>query len=118
MSDAYYMTDMDVWVLSTEYGLPIIVFNPNGLKGFTATDIEWLKTGGTMNDEYYFVRSMTGSKMNIVYPYHLITPTFRLSALKELYAVIQQSIVEKSISTWSLEEMLRRTEFRIILPTK
>lgn len=118
MSDAYYMTDMDVWVLSTEYALPIIMFNPNGLKGFVATDIEWLKMGGNMNDEYYFVRSMTGSRMNIVYPYHLITPTFRLSVLKELYTLIQRSIAEKSISTWSLDEMLRRTEFRIVLHPK
>jgi hypothetical protein len=111
MSDTYYMTDMDVWVLSTEYGLPIILFNPNGLKGFVTSDIEWLKVGGNMNDEYHFVRSMTGSKVNIVYPYHLITPAFRLSSLKELYTIIQKSITDKSISTWPLIEMLRRTEF-------
>jgi len=114
MSDAYYMTDMDIWVLSTEYALPIIVFNPNGLKGFVSSEVEWLKTGGNLNDEYHFVRSMTGSKMNIVYPYHLITPAFRLSSLKELYAAIQKSMADKSVSTWSIDEMLRRTEFRAV----
>ena len=113
MSDTYYMTDMDVWVLSTEYALPIILFNPNGLKGFVSSDVEWLKAGGNMNDEYHFVRSMIGSKMNMVYPYHLVTPTFRLSTLKELYAVVQKSIQDNLTSTWSLDEMLRRTEFRV-----
>ena len=112
MSDNYYITDMDVWVLATEYELPIVLFNPNGLKGFVMSDVEWLKVGGNMNDEYYFVRSMTGSKVNLVYPYHLITPTFRLSSLKELYAIVQKSVADKSIYTWSLEEMLRKTEFR------
>ena len=113
MSDTYYMTDIDVWVLSTEYALPIIVFNPNGLKGFVSSDVEWLKVGGNMNDEYHFIRSMIGSKMNVVYPYHLVTPTFRLSALKELYAIVQKSIQDNLTSTWSLDEMLRRTEFRV-----
>jgi len=109
MSDTYFMTDMDVWVLATEYVLPIVLFNPNGLKGFVRKNVNWLKMGG--GEDYYFVRSNIGSVANKVYPYHLILPATKLSGLKEFYAQVLESMKHRTESTWSLKTMMESTVF-------
>jgi hypothetical protein len=111
VSEGYHMTDLDAWVLCSEYGLPVILFNPNGLKGFVSKDVKWLKLGGNTGDDYYFVRSNIGSVANKVYAYHMILPTFKIAKLKEFSSVYQTSLSENTIHTWKLEEMLKRTLF-------
>ena len=110
MSDRYYISDLDIWALANEYDLPIILFNSNKLKGFVK-DIEWLKLGGDIRENYYFIRSNIGSIANKVYEYNLIVPTFKLSELKEFYSLFQESLRDKTMNTRSLEEMLLKTLF-------
>jgi len=111
MSDTYYMSDMDGWVLATEYALPIIVFNANGLKGFVQKDLKWLKLSGDLDESFWFIRSTIGSMPNKVYSYHLITGTYGLSDLKEFYDMVKESIRTKQMETRSLEQFLRETKF-------
>jgi hypothetical protein len=73
--------------LAQTYELPVILFNPNGLKGF-AKDIQWIKCGGKVADKYYFIRSTIDSIPNKISHYHLVQPTFALRDMREFYTMI------------------------------
>lgn len=107
MSDDYYMTDMDIWALATEFKLPIIVFNPNGLKGFTEKSaIQWIKMGGKSSDAYYFIRSNIGSQANHIYEYNLISAHLKLEQTKEFQDKYTEAVANKLPNVYSVDEML------------
>jgi hypothetical protein len=113
-SEDYYISDMDIWVIAQTYQLPVILFSPNGLKGF-AIKLEWLKCSGRPTDKYSFVRStIRMDKPNSVSGYHLIQPTFALSELREFYTISTQAILngnpEYSRNIQSIEETLDNIE--------
>lgn len=117
MSDSYHITDMDIWVIANEYNLPIIVFNPNGLKGFfpkntnagpTNIRAQWIKMGGGKDDSYHFIRSKIGSYANHVYEYNIIVPEIKLSKTKEFVDVVMESEKLKQINTCGLETALQK----------
>jgi hypothetical protein len=90
LSDGYYMSDMDVWVVSDALQLPIVVFNTNGIKGYGKT--EWIKMGGELNEKHFFIRSTITTDANRISNYHLIQPAFKLDKLRVLNGMIMQSI--------------------------
>jgi len=118
MSDGYYLSDMDIWVLANEYNLPIVVFNANGLKGFFAksgessTDVhsQWIKMGGGKSDKYHFIRSKIrvakGSYANHVYEYNLIVPAVALSETKEFEQMVLESVRGGRLNTAPLNDAL------------
>jgi hypothetical protein len=122
MSDGYYLTDMDIWVIANEYNLPIVVFNANGLKGFFAKindksgasniNTQWIKMGGDKGDKYHFIRSKIrvaiGSFANHIYEYHLIVPEVKLSETREFEDMVLESVREDRLNTAKLEEVLER----------
>ena len=122
MSDGYYLTDIDIWVLANEYNLPIVVFNANGLKGFFAkindtsgpvtVNAQWIKMGGDKDDKYHFIRSKIrvakGSFANHIYEYHLIVPEVRLSETREFEGMVVDSVRGDRLNTAKLEEVLER----------
>lgn len=96
-SEKYTLSDLDIWVLASTYGLPIIMFNPNGLKGYTFSGsgnkkITWIKMGGKLNDAFFFIRSLLDSTINKVSAYNLISPTCKLSEVGEFNDVIGMAI--------------------------
>lgn len=112
-SEEYYISDMDIWVMAQTYQLPVILFSPNGLKGFPLK-LEWLKCSGRPTDKYSFVRSMIRmDKPNSVSGYHLLQPTFALSELREFYAISTQALhgnPEYSRNIQTIEETLNNME--------
>ena len=105
---------MDLWALATESKLPIILFNPNGLKGFfPKPDVQWLRLSNTQNAQtkYHFVRSNIGSYPNKIYEYHLIVPAIRLSDTKEFEGKVVESTTKKFANTYGLEEALSKIAF-------
>jgi hypothetical protein len=121
MSDGYYLSDMDIWVLANEYNLPIVVFNANGLKGFfaksggeTGTDLhsQWIKMGGGKADKYHFIRSKTrvakGSYANHVYEYNLIVPAVAIGETKEFEQMVLESARGDRLNTMPLNDALSR----------
>jgi hypothetical protein len=94
-ADTYNLTDLDIWVLAKHYKLPIIVFNPNGLKGFGAKEIQWLKMYGDLESEFFFVRSNIASQANKVYEYNLVVPKLRLNMLRDGFQTMVQKTVEE-----------------------
>jgi hypothetical protein len=113
MSDNYYLSDMDFWVLATEYKLPIIMFNPNGFKGFFAkTDVQWIKMcTGQQSAKYHFIRSNVGSYANQIYKYNLIVPAVKLENTKEFEAKVVESAKAGAPNTYGLVEALSKIAF-------
>jgi len=118
ISDGYYLSDMDIWVLANEYNLPIVVFNANGLKGFFAksgestTDVhsQWIKMGGGKADKYHFIRSKIrvakGSYANHVYEYNLIVPAVALGETREFEQMVLESVRGGRLNTAPLNDAL------------
>ena len=111
-SEDYYVSDLDIWVLSQTQQLPVILFNPNGLKGF-AKDIYWIKCGGNTRSKYFFVRSTIDSTLNKISHYHLVRPALALSETREFYAIVSGAIqgnAEYERNIHSIEQTLDRIE--------
>lgn len=109
VSDDYYLSDIDYWVIADQHKLPIILFNPNSLKGFfPKTDVKWLKLGGNMSADFHFVRSNVGSFATHIYEYNLIVPAMSLKKLKEFETEVEESLRDKTYNTHSLEYTLSR----------
>ena len=57
MSDQYYLTDLDVWVLCDFYKLPVLLVSDTNLESL-GLNVPWLVLGGNKHaDVYYCVRS-------------------------------------------------------------
>jgi hypothetical protein len=119
ISEGYFLTDMDIWVLANEYNLPIVVFNAHGLKGFFSkkngdnddeSDIHkhWIKMGGDRVDNYHFIRSKIRVTKggNHIYEYNLIVPDVRLGQVREFEAMVVESVQYERLNTTPLEEAL------------
>jgi hypothetical protein len=108
----YNLTDLDIWVLAKDYRLPIIVFNPNGLKGFGAKEIQWVKMYGDLESEFFFVRSNIASQANKVYEYNLVTPKLRLNMLRDGFqTMVHKTVEEGGVNVESLETRLEKIVF-------
>jgi hypothetical protein len=59
VSDEYFLTDFDYWVLaSSKLNLPIVLFTATKLH-MTEGNLKWLLLGGERGDTFYFLRSPT-----------------------------------------------------------
>ena len=111
-SEDYYLSDLDIWVLAQTHQLPVILFNPNGLKGF-AKDIYWIKCSGNPRSKYFFIRSTIDSTVNKISQYHLVRPALALSETREFYAIVSSSIqgnAEYARNIHTIEQTLGRIE--------
>jgi hypothetical protein len=82
LSDAYYITDMDWWILSRVSQMPLFLFSSTTLK-YLETGINWLVLyKGAMNAKYYYVRSPVDVGLNRPPAYHVVDGQFALSELK------------------------------------
>jgi len=108
----YNLTDLDIWVLAKHYHLPIIIFNPNGLKGFGVKEIQWVKLYGDLESEFFFVRSNIASQANKVYEYNLVTPKLRLNMLRDGFqTMVHKTVEEGGVNVESLETRLEKIVF-------
>ena len=101
-SEGYYVSDLDIWVLSNMLSLPIILFASTSLKSLFYDKIEWLMMGGNpQKDVYYFIRSPT--KITDM-EYQLILPGVKLTAphMNRFYSIYQSMAITTAGSSSSL----------------
>ena len=92
-SEGYYVSDLDIWVLSNVLSLPIILFASTSLKSLFYDKIDWLMMGGNpQKDVYYFIRSPT--KITDM-EYQLILPGVKLTAphMNRFYSIYQSMAI-------------------------
>ena len=67
MSEGYYLTNLDIWLLASSYKLPIILFHQKKLKHLidaidhSGTFTNWLRLSDNKTPYYYFIRVPTES---------------------------------------------------------
>jgi hypothetical protein len=101
MTDVYYITLLDLWVLAIAYKLPIIIFHQDKLRGLF-NSVNWLiLSEGT---KYFFIRVPTGkdSPSNYLPKYNIVKPTIDATAPK-MVELIKNAEID---STKSLLEYL------------
>ena len=85
MSDEYFLTDFDYWVLaSSKLNLPIVFFSATKLHMLEG-NMKWLLMGGDRGDAFYFIRSPTEylRRETRGYPaYQYISQPMKLNELK------------------------------------
>jgi hypothetical protein len=83
MSDSYYITDLDWWVLSSTVKIPLILFSSTSLK-YLSNTVSWMRLGssGKSDEKYYFVRSPLEYSVNTPTSYHLLSEAIALSDLR------------------------------------
>lgn len=79
ISEGYYLTNLDIWVLADSLKLPIVLFSSGKLKNLVDS-INWLILGGKPTDKYYFLRA--NNPINQISDFHMITPTLKFSEIK------------------------------------
>ena len=81
MSEEYFLSDLDIWMLASAIPLPIMLFSPANLKSLMLP-VKWVILGGDRTtDRYYYIRSPSvynGSEPE----YHLVKSPYLLRDLK------------------------------------
>jgi len=80
-SEVYFLTNLDLWILSAHFSLPIILFHQKKLKNLM-NHINWLKLSdpaSNVKQEYFFIRVSTEPDIpgNYLPQYNLIKPSFK-----------------------------------------
>jgi len=93
-SDAYYLSNIDYWVLATSMKLPIILFSTKpSIKHLI--DVSWLRLGENENlGVYYFIRAPTENDdiRNVIYSYNMISHPFALDDLGDFRSVYEKKL--------------------------
>ena len=80
MSDEYYLTSLDIWALSSQLKLPILLFSTGKLKNLNS-NVNWIVLGGNREEDKYFcIRSP--AENGEVPEYHLISPLYNLHQMR------------------------------------
>jgi hypothetical protein len=83
LSEGYYLTDLDIWVLAQELSLPILLFTSTTLKNLLES-VSWLLLGRNQkSDKYYFLRAYANLKPDEYHDYHIMNKAVRLSELRQ-----------------------------------
>ena len=90
-SENYYITNLDIWILSKMTNTPICLFASTHLKGFV-TNIDWVLLNLNYKERYYFIRSPIMSEMNQIPKYHLITGAYKFSELGDFGNIVQNAL--------------------------
>jgi hypothetical protein len=145
-SEEYYITDLDLWVLAKDAQIPLVLFSSTKLKQLSLTN-DWILLGGNVesftrvtdsksatfdsqsklvtdshirlpsNGNLYFIRTPAQIIIDTPPEYHLISPSYPLSELKEFREIMEEAINESSKPDHSnqniqtLESYLRKTAF-------
>jgi hypothetical protein len=86
MSEEYYITNMDIWIIASYFNLPIMLFSNKPLTNL-GLSVQWVILGGKRKlDSYYCIRSPANSAL--LPDFHLITPACKLTDLKGFESMI------------------------------
>jgi hypothetical protein len=92
LSDDYYLTDLDIWLICEELNLPVILFTSKTVKGLGG--INWLYLSSIdddFNNDLHFIRTSSINPSNTPVPYSLITPAFKCDEIRGNQGILLKS---------------------------
>jgi hypothetical protein len=104
LSEEYFLTNFDIWALSSKFNIPILLFSTGNLTNLNL-NVNWVILGGNRNvDSYFCIRSST--EKGVIPQYHLINPSYKLNQLKGFQGMIDNiDYIENNLSFESYLEM-------------
>lgn len=96
-SDSYFLTDLDIWMLSDKLKLPIVLFSSTKLNNLIDT-IDWLVMSVDLSQPFYFIRSPQNLKPESKSGYQLIVPPVLMSEVKEFSSLLQNKLLKNKES--------------------
>jgi hypothetical protein len=99
-SEVYFLTNLDLWILSTHFSLPIILFHQKKLKNLI-NHVNWLKLSdpaSNVKQEYFFIRVPTEPDIpgNYLPQYNVIKPSFKTNS-KEIQQLFENGKPDSQI---------------------
>ena len=99
-SEVYFLTNLDLWILSIHFSLPIILFHQKKLKNLI-NHVNWLKLSdpaSNVKQEYFFIRVPTEPDIpgNYLPQYNLIKPSFKTNS-KEIQQLFENGKPDSQI---------------------
>jgi hypothetical protein len=85
VSEAYFMTNLDIWICANSLKLPIVLFSAVRLKSFEGLD-NWIRLYTPEKaSSFYFIRASTetDSPGNYLPQYNIVTPELRIKIPNE-----------------------------------
>jgi hypothetical protein len=82
MSDDYYLSDLDIWIICEELKLPVILFTSGNIKSIR---LKWLYMSPVVEDfqgKLHFIRTPSNNPSNLPLSYTLITPSMTHSEMR------------------------------------
>jgi hypothetical protein len=82
MSDNYFITNLDIWILAENMNLPIVLFCSDKMANLTY-QYDWYVTGGNVEiDAFYFIRCEALRSASELETYSIVDKPFKLSELR------------------------------------
>ena len=99
MSDSYFLTNLDLWLLASSMKLPIVLFCSNKIANLTY-QYDWFVLGGDVAmDKLYFIRCGGENSTNDMETYHLIDGSFHMNELPGFEILSQDPHYDKHMSS-------------------
>jgi hypothetical protein len=99
MSDSYFLTNLDLWLLASSMKLPIVLFCSNKIANLTY-QYDWFVLGGDVAmDKLYFIRCGGENNPNDMETYHLIDGSFHMNELPGFELLSQDPDYDKHMSS-------------------
>jgi hypothetical protein len=108
MSEEYYITNLDIWMLASKLNLPIILFSTLNLSNL-GLSVKWLITGGERSAGFYFIRSppISATTKEKIPEYHLVSQPYKLSEVKGMKLMVESGSTEYLENIQSLDMFMR-----------
>jgi len=91
MSEDYYITNLDIWLIAHKMKLPVVLFCEKPFKNMVS-GVKWLILSGEYDEKFYFVRSPIVIENNLVPVYQFIQPALKFDEVKGFTGMIESGI--------------------------
>ena len=108
MSDSYFMTNLDLWLLAESMNLPIVLFCSNKIENLTY-QYDWyvLSNANSNADSFYFIRCDGERSASESETYHVVDKPCKMSELPELVIDGNNKPFAEYIKTYPIKIQLK-----------
>ena len=85
MSESYFLTNLDLWLLARAYNIPIVLFSSNPISNMVE-GVDWIILNGQLDSEFMFIHCEGVKSTEMRDEYKVMTESYSLSKLAGLEA--------------------------------